>query len=257
MCRIGVEPQEAQAGSDQRATEHNQLACARYVRNQQVFGELHVTRQVAENAQATTNHHGRHDRQAVEAVGQVDRVARTDNHEIGQHDEAGAQRNAVVLEHRQDQRGFHRRGGSHIKEDRRAQTEHRLPEIFPAARQATGVLLDDLAVVVDPADGAEQQGHQQYDPDVTVAQVSPKQGTDADGRQDQRTAHGRCARLGQVRLRAVIANGLTDLTVLQSADHPRAVAQRQDQRGQYTENPAQGQVLEDREAFVELLQILR
>ncbi|MNU63529.1 hypothetical protein D3C71_527830 [compost metagenome] len=60
-----------------------------------------------------------------------------------------------------------------------------------------------------------------------------------------------------MRLRTIVTNGLTDLTVLQGADHPRAIAQRQDQRGQYTKNPAQGQVLEDREAFVELLQILR
>ncbi|MNU31822.1 hypothetical protein D3C71_203500 [compost metagenome] len=257
MRRIGVKPEKAEAGTDQRTAEHDQFTRARHVRDQQVLSEFHVTRQVAEDAEATADHHGWHDRQTVEAVSQVDCVARTDDHEVSQHDETEAQRNAVVLEHRQDQRGFHRGGGGHIKEDRRAEAEHRLPEILPAARQATGVLLDDLAVIVDPTDGAEQQGHQQNSPDVAVAQVSPKQGADADRRQNQRAAHGRGARLGQVRLRAVVTHGLTDLTVLQGADHPRAIAQRQDQRGQYTKNPAQGQVLEDREAFVELLQILR
>ncbi len=87
-------------------------------------------------------------------------------------------------------------------------------------------------------------------------QVGPQQGADADGRQDQRAAHGRGAGLGQVRLRAVIANRLTNLQALQGADHPRPQEQRQRQRGQHTQNPAQGQVLKDREAFVELLQIL-
>ncbi|MNP10988.1 hypothetical protein D3C76_1031560 [compost metagenome] len=59
-----------------------------------------------------------------------------------------------------------------------------------------------------------------------------------------------------MRLRAVITDGLTDLANLQGTDHPRAQPQRQRQRSQYTKDPAQGQVLEDREAFVELLQIL-
>jgi hypothetical protein len=37
---------------------------------------------------APADHHRRHDRQAVEAVGEVDRVAGADDHEVGQHDEA-------------------------------------------------------------------------------------------------------------------------------------------------------------------------
>ncbi|MNV78800.1 hypothetical protein D3C71_1723160 [compost metagenome] len=59
-----------------------------------------------------------------------------------------------------------------------------------------------------------------------------------------------------MRLRAVVTHGLADLADLQGTDHPRPQPQRQGQRGQHTQNPAQGQVLEDREAFVELLQIL-
>ncbi|MNC25447.1 hypothetical protein D3C75_735360 [compost metagenome] len=59
-----------------------------------------------------------------------------------------------------------------------------------------------------------------------------------------------------MRLRAVVTHGLADLANLQGTDHPGAQPQRQGQRGQYTKNPAQGQVLKDREAFVELLQIL-
>jgi len=256
LCRIGVEPQEAQTGTDQCAAEHNQFTRARYVRDQQVFRELHVTRQVAEDAKRAAHHHRRHDRQAVEAVGQVHRVAGADDNEVGQHHEADTQWNAGVLEHRDDQGGFHcawRRG---VQEDRCAQAEHRLPEILPAAWQPLGVFLDHFAVVIDPADGAEQQGHQQHHPDVAVVQVGPQQGADADGRQDQRAAHCRGAGLGQVRLRAVITNRLTNLQVLQGADHPRPQKQRQRQRGQHTQDPAQGQVLKDREAFVELLQIL-
>ncbi|MNG94176.1 hypothetical protein D3C79_531790 [compost metagenome] len=256
LRRVGVEPQEAQAGTDQRAAEHDQLARARHVGDQQVFGELHVARQVAEDAQGTADHHRRHDRQAVEAVGEVDRVARTDNDEVGQYDEADAQRNGDILDERQDQRGFDAGRRGLVQEDGCSQAEHRLPEVLPAAWQATRVLFDHLAVVVDPADGTECQGNDQHHPHVAVGQVGPQQGADGDGGQDQRPTHGRGAGLGQVRLRAVVTHGLADLADLQGTDHPRPQPQRQGQRGQYTKNPAQGQVLEDREAFVELLQIL-
>ena len=257
MRGVGVEPQKAQAGANQCAAEHDQLTRARDIRDQQVIGKFHVARQVAEDTQRAAYHHGRHDREAIEAVSQVDRVARTYDHKVGEYHKADTQRDAGILEDGQDQGGFHCAWRRDVQEDRCTQAEDRLPEILPAARQATGVFLDDLAVVVNPADGAEQQGHDQHDPHITVAQVSPQQGADGDGRQNQRAAHGRGAGFGQVRLRAVITHRLADLTVLQGADHPRPQAQRQGQRGQHPENPAQGQVLEDREAFVELLQILR
>ncbi|MCY1457555.1 hypothetical protein D3C76_604950 [compost metagenome] len=53
-----------------------------------------------------------------------------------------------------------------------------------------------------------------------------------------------------------MTHGLADLADLQGADHPRAQPQRQGERGQHAENAAQGQVLEDAEALVELLQVL-
>src|SRR5690606_12330215 len=126
LRRVGVEPQETQAGTNQRAAKHDQLASARNIRNQQVFGEAHVTRQVAEDAQCAAHQHGGHNRQTVETVGEVHRIARTDNDEVSQHDETGsAQRQGGVLEHGHDQRGFNRILRSHEQENRRAQTEHR------------------------------------------------------------------------------------------------------------------------------------
>ncbi|MND60341.1 hypothetical protein D3C80_515660 [compost metagenome] len=181
MRRIGVEPEKTQTGTDQCAAEHDQLTGARHVRNQQVFGEFHVTRQVAEDTQGTTDHDRRHDRQAIEAISQVHGVARTDDDEVGQDHETDPQRDGDILEHWHDQRGFDAGRCSHIKEDRRTEAKHRLPEIFPAAWQAARVLLDHLAVVIDPANGAKQQGNDQYHPHVAVGQVSPQQSADTDG----------------------------------------------------------------------------
>ena len=57
--------------------------------------------------------------------------------------------------------------------------------------------------------------------------------------------------------RPLPVHGLADLADLQGTDHPRAEPQRQRQGGQHAEDTAQGQVLKDREALVELLQVLR
>ena len=91
-----------------------------------------------------------------------------------------------------------------IQEQRRAQPEHRLPEIFPARDEAATVLLHQLLVVVDEADRAEGGVTHQHQPDVAGWQVRPQQGRDGNGGEDQRAAHGRRAGLGQVRLRAVL-----------------------------------------------------
>ena len=59
-----------------------------------------------------------------------------------------------------------------------------------------------------------------------------------------------------MRLRAIVPYRLADLAHLQGADHPRPQPQRQGQRSEHAKNAAQGQVLKDCKAFVELLQIL-
>ena len=68
---------------------------SRYLRVDRAAGH------VGEHAERRADHHHRHDRQAVEAVGEVHRVAGADDHEVGQRDEAEhAERIADVLEER-------------------------------------------------------------------------------------------------------------------------------------------------------------
>jgi hypothetical protein len=87
-----------------RAAEDGQLAGARDVGHAEVLREHRVAGDVGKDRQRGADHHGRHDRQAVEAVGQVHRVAGADDDEVGQHDEAErAQRIGHRLEERHDQ----------------------------------------------------------------------------------------------------------------------------------------------------------
>ncbi len=76
------------------------------LREAQVPREDRVADHVREDAERARHHHRRHDREAVESVGQVDRVARADDHEVGKHDEAPrAERIRHRLEERHDEVG--------------------------------------------------------------------------------------------------------------------------------------------------------
>ena len=258
LGRVGVEPEEAEAGAGHRAEEDGQFAGTRDVGHQQVLGEHRVAGDVGEDGERTGDHHGRHDRQPVEAVGQVHRVAGADDDEVGEDDETDhAERIGNRLEEGNDQFHLRRHAGRHAEIDGDDEADHRLPEVLPAAGQPLRVAVDDLLPVVVPADGAEAHGHDQHDPDVAVGEVAPEQRGDADGDQDQRAAHGRRAALREVRLRAVLAHGLTDLFGGQPADDARAGGEGDQQRRHRREHGAQRDVVEDVEGADVLRQPLR
>ncbi|MNN08042.1 hypothetical protein D3C81_1208850 [compost metagenome] len=274
-----VEPEERQPRPGHRRAEDQQLARARDVREQQVLAVDRVTHHIGKHAQATAHQHHRHDHQAVQAIGQVHGVARADDHEIGQHDEAHhAQRVADFLEEGHDQVGLVRHIGPHAaldpaqeqapyahvaglghrerQIDRRHQPDQRLPEELLAARHAARVAIHHLAVVIDPADGAVAHRHQQHHPDEAVAPVTPEQRGDADREQHQHPAHGRRARLHEVGLRADRAHGLADLQLGQATDHPRPEAEADHQRGEVGRHRAESQVVDDPQEAVIVLQPL-
>ena len=58
------------------------------------------------------------------------------------------------------------------------QAEHRLPEVFPAGRQAARVFLDDLPVVIYPTDGAINDGDKQDRLHKAIAQIRPEKDAD-------------------------------------------------------------------------------
>ena len=164
------------------------------------------------------------------------------------------QRQRHRLEQRDVERGRRRRVGGVVQEQAGGQAEDRLQQVLPARLHAVRVALDDLDPVVVPADRAERDHHRQHQPHVAVAQVAPQQHRGEHGEQDQRAAHGRRAGLGEVRLRAVLADRLAALERGQPADHRRAPPQRQRQRGQRAEDAAEGEVAEQPEQALQLLQ---
>ena len=107
--RRRVEPQEAEAGADHRAADDRELAGAGHEMDLQVVGEDRVAGEIGDEAEARRRDHHRHDGEAVEAVGEVDRIAGADDDEGGDRHEEPAEIDDQVLEEREGQRGRQRR----------------------------------------------------------------------------------------------------------------------------------------------------
>ncbi len=243
--RISVEPQKSQARARDRATEHGEFAGAGDVRETEIFRKHRIAGNVGEYSKGAADHHGRHDCQPVQSVGQIDRIAGADNHEIGHDDEADrAERVRHILEKRHNEFGLGRQIGGKRDIAGGRNPDHRLPEELGARRQSLGITIDDFSVVVHPADRAETQGHPKHDPYQAVLQIRPQQGGEDYRDQNQRAAHGRRAGLGQMRLGAVIAHRLPDLVRGQPSDHARPDDESDDQRSKAGQHRTQRDVIE-------------
>lgn len=71
----------------------------------QVVGKIHVAGGPCHQRKACRDENGRHNRRAVEAVGQVDGVAGTDDNEVGQQDIEQPQLRHYVFKERHHQLG--------------------------------------------------------------------------------------------------------------------------------------------------------
>ncbi|SSM19547.1 Uncharacterised protein [Klebsiella pneumoniae] len=154
MRRVGVEPQEAQPRPDNRRTDDHQLASVAQIRDMQVVGKIHVAGGPCHQRKACRDENGRHNRQAVEAVGQVDGVAGTDDNEVGQQDIEQPQLRHYVFKERHHQLGCRGIFPRQIQREGHAQGDHRHPEILPAGDQAFGIFAHDFTVIINETDDA-------------------------------------------------------------------------------------------------------
>src|SRR5690606_7080173 len=118
------------------------------------------------------------------------------------------------------------------------------------------VALENLAVIVHPADGAKGCRDAHHHPDIGILEVRPQQAAGQYADQDKRTAHGGRARLAQVALGTIVPHHLPDLVIVQLADDPGADQQRQGQRCQDAENAAHSEILEYRECTMQFGKVI-
>ena len=277
MC---VEPQEGKPRPGHRRAEDQQFARARNVREQQVLAVDGATHHIGKDAQRAAHQYHRHDDETIKAVGQVHRVAGTDDHEVRQDDETEhAQRVADLFEERHDQVRLgwqvQREAAAHpIQEEFKhahvaglgyrerqvrgsKQADHGLPEELLARGHAFRVTMHDLAIVIHPADGAVAEGDQQHDPDEAVAPVRPQQRRHSNADEHQHATHGGRAGLDQVGLRAIAAHSLANLHFRQATDHPRPEPKADHQCREGCHHGPERQIVEDAQEAVVVLQPLR
>ena len=211
----------------------------------QVVGEIHVPRRPRDQRESGGNKYGRHNRQPIEAVGQVDRIPGSDDDKVGQQDVEQAQLRHDVFEERHHQLSRRRIFPRHVQRKGNAQRNHRHPEVFPAGNQAFGIFTHHFAIVIDEADDAVADQNRQYAPDVGVGWVSPQQNGDHNGGQDHNPTHRWRTALTKVRFRAIITHNLAKGEFLQTGNHARAHPQRDEQRGQQADDGAKRQVGKD------------
>ena len=84
LCGISVEPQKRQTRTRHRRAKYRKFARTGNMRQAKIFGEHRIAGDIRKNGERTGDHHRRQYRQAVQAVGKVDRITRPDNYEVGQ-----------------------------------------------------------------------------------------------------------------------------------------------------------------------------
>ena len=129
-----------------------------------------------------------------------------------------------------------------VEKYRRQKTANGLPEIFLAYAQALRILSHQLAVIIHPANGTEEQRGEQHHPHKAIVQIRPQQGGDKHGDENERAAHGRCAGLGKMRLRTIAAHHLPYVVLGELADQRRTDQETDGKRREYAENGAQRQI---------------
>ena len=240
--RVRVVPEKTQPRARNGRAEHRHFTDTGQHRLVQIARVVRAAGNVGKHRKAACDQHHRHDGEAVEAVGQVHRVARPGQDEIDEGEEEPAHLPRDVFEERHVERGFDRRGGAQVEPDAGKEGDEREQRVFVLGAQPLRVFENELAVVVNPADHAETEHDEQRNPGVFHPQIRPEEHGDADAQDDERAAHRRRTRFFQMRLRAVVAHVLPHLQAAQKRNHPPAKADGEEKRGQRAEDDARGEV---------------
>ena len=122
--RRRVEPQEAEPGPDDRAEHDGKFARAGHEIDLQIVREDRVAREIGDDAEGGGRDHHRHDRQAIEPVGQVHRIAGGDDDEAAEQHEEYAEIDHRSLKNGKGDRGAEgrargtgRQRGAHHEKD--------------------------------------------------------------------------------------------------------------------------------------------
>src|SRR5215472_6139518 len=260
-----VVPKEADTGSDHGATKYGEISDGRHSLQFQVLGQDRVSAQIGQDGQGSGRDYGAADGQAIQAVSQVDGIARTHQHQHHEQYERSKRQKPQVrimpesvngevgpelLEKRDHQmRRVLARGRQQYQHQAHQARSQELQQELHPAREPQVSAVDDLDVVVGKANGSKSRGGKDRQPDIGVRQIGPQQRGNDDGYNNQNPAHGGRAGFFLVRAGTFFADVLADLELAQLADDGRPDDQPHEQRGQTGKSRAKGDVTKNAERW--------
>ena len=155
-------------GPDHGPAEDGDLPGPGLVEEVQVLGEAEVAGDVGEAGEGGGGDEGRADGEAVEAVGEVHRVAREGEQEHREDHVEDPEVGHDLLEEGEDDPGrvlLRLDLGEEVHGEAHREAHRELAEELPARGEAQAPLLHDLEVVVGEADRPEGERREHEDPD--------------------------------------------------------------------------------------------
>src|SRR4029077_6306373 len=169
FCRIAVKPKKSKAGANQRRADNRQLAGEWIKRNLQVFRDAKISGRIRKQGIGKRYRHGASDSEAVQAVGQIDRVGRSNNNERKKQEGKPS--------HVRDDRRFEKwqvkRTRLHLeqrtgkKDGGDDDRENDLEKQFKSATDAGRFFLRNLQVIICKSDRTQRKHAEQSEPDET------------------------------------------------------------------------------------------
>ena len=98
--RWRIIPQKAQAPANQRHAENQQLARPRHIVDVQILSEINPAHRIGQNAKRRRGNHHRHNRQTVQAIGEINGIGRANDDDHCKGEKHDAKRHQSIFQHR-------------------------------------------------------------------------------------------------------------------------------------------------------------
>src|SRR5688572_31956970 len=195
-----VEPEKAQARSDQRGANDRQLAGVGIKWDLEILGDAKIPGGVSEQCVGERDRDGATDGEPVETVREINGVRRTGDDEGEKDDREQAHvQDDGDLEERQVKRArlhFDQRIGQEDRGDDARERE--LGYQFDPAADSGGFFLGDLQVIIHETERAEIDHAEKRQPNETIVQACPDEAREHDRTDDEDAAHRRHTLFGAV-----------------------------------------------------------
>ncbi len=252
LCWVSIEPEEANGRAAEAGEEDGELAGTRQIVDEQVFGRVNPTVEIGEDAKRHGCDGSQPGGEAIEAVGEIHRVARPGHYQ--RHPDDIQQRREHYDDILEDRHcGRARRHGGYEGVEQHVRAEHNaegyLPDQLVTGYEAPGLSRHELQVVIHESDGSHPErrdGRHHY---VANIEARPEHRGNEGADQEHDPTHGRRAPLCLVRAGGFSTDDLADVQPLEQSDDAGPYHEAQHNRGGRRPCSTEADVVEDVEDY--------